>query len=93
MIYANLDENNICIAISDTGSSKLNSPRAILLQSFNENIIGKKYNNGEWEEVLQPEPESTQLDRIEELLNKNYAQAQQDAVDAYTLELLEGGVI
>lgn len=57
--------------------------------------LGMIYNEetGEFTEYIPPTPVPSQLDRIEELLNKNYAQAQQDAVDAYTLELLEGGVI
>lgn len=57
--------------------------------------VGMIYNEetGEFTEYIPPTPTPSQLDRIEELLNKNYAQAQQDAVDAYTLELLEGGVI
>lgn len=57
--------------------------------------LGMIYNEetGEFTEYIPPTPILSQLDRIEELLTKNYAQAQQDAVDAYTLELLEGGVI
>lgn len=35
------------------------------------------------------EEEPTQLDRIEEAVNKS----QQDIIDEYTLELIEGGVI
>lgn len=35
------------------------------------------------------EKEPTQLDRIEEAVNKS----QQDVIDEYTLELIEGGVI
>lgn len=57
--------------------------------------LGMIYNEetGEFTEYIPPTPAPTQLDRIEELLNQNYAEAQQEAVDAYTLELLEGGVI
>ncbi len=35
----------------------------------------------------------TQLDKIEERLNLSYTEAQDQAVDAYTKELLEGGII
>lgn len=57
--------------------------------------LGMVYNEetGEFTEYIPPKYVPTQADRIEEMLKKNYAQAQQDAVDAYTLELLEGGVI
>ena len=44
-------------------------------------------------EITIPEPEPTQLDRIEEKINLNYEQAQQSAVDAYTMELMEGGIL
>lgn len=40
-------------------------------------------------EVSQP----TQLDRIESLVSKSQEQIAQEARDAYTLELIEGGVI
>ena len=35
----------------------------------------------------------TQLDKIEERLNLSYTEAQEQAVDDYTKELLEGGII
>ena len=63
-------------------------------------LTNKKYVNGEWieyvpeaeeEEPIEPEP--TQLDRIEELVAKSHAQISQEAVDAYTLELIEGGIL
>ena len=62
-------------------------------------LDGKKYINGEWvqAEVADEKPvvvqEETQLDRIESLLAKSHAEIAQAAVDAYTLELIEGGVI
>lgn len=39
------------------------------------------------------EPEPTQLDRIESLVAKSQEEIAQEARDAYTLELIEGGVI
>ena len=39
------------------------------------------------------EPEPTQLDRIESMVAKSQEQIAQEARDAYTLELIEGGVI
>ena len=36
-----------------------------------------------------PDPQPTQLDRIEAAVNKS----QQDIIDSYTLELMEGGII
>ena len=94
--YAQLNSNNVCCAISDfpapvTDESFLSS--VIELEYYDVSLIGKIYNNGVWENAPQEESEPSQLDRIEEQLNKNYAQAQQEAVDAYTLELMEGGII
>ena len=43
------------------------------------------------EPELQPEP--TQLDRIEFLVAKSQEEIAQEARDAYTLELIKGGVI
>ncbi len=91
-VYAQIDENNICVGISEL-SGKIIEKSMIPLDKFDVSIIGKKYNNGEWEEVPQPEPEPSQLDRIEEQLKLSYTEAQEQAVDAYTKELLEGGII
>lgn len=54
---------------------------------------------GEFSEYIPPEPEPepipepTQLDRIEAAVTANNEQIAKDAIDAYTLELLEGGLI
>lgn len=45
---------------------------------------------------IEPEevtPEPTQLDRIESMVAKSQEEIAQEARDAYTLELIEGGVI
>lgn len=47
----------------------------------------------EFSEYIPPAYVPTQLDRIEERLNLSYTEAQEQAVDAYTKELLEGGII
>lgn len=47
-------------------------------------------------EVVEPEPtepEPTQLDRIESMVAKSQEEIAQEARDAYTLELIEGGII
>ncbi len=60
--------------------------------------LGMIYNpeTGEFIEYIPsepPEPEPTQLDRIETLVSTSYIEAQNAAVDAYTEELLEGGIL
>ena len=65
----------------------------VKISSFDNSLIGMKYNNGVWEEVPKPEPEPTQLDRIELQVKTSYTEAQNQAVDQYTEELLEGGIL
>lgn len=54
---------------------------------------------GEFSEYIPPEPEPepvpepTQLDRIEAAVTASNEQIAKAAIDAYTLELLEGGLI
>ena len=90
--YAQIDENNICIAVSDL-SGKVTADNMLRLETYDTSLLGKKYNNGVWEEVPKPEPEPTQLDRIELQVKTFYAEAQNQAVDQYTEELLEGGIL
>lgn len=61
MIYAQIDENNTCFAISDMGSMTLKKDTLIPVGSFDEDVLGKRYNNGVWEDVPQPEPEPEPL--------------------------------
>ena len=44
-------------------------------------------------EPITTEPELSQLDRIESMVAKSQEEIAQEARDAYTLELIEGGVI
>ena len=44
-------------------------------------------------EEPKPEPQPSQLDRIEESLKTSFSEAQQTAIDKYTEELLEGGIL
>ena len=90
--YAQIDENNICIAVSDL-SGKVTADNMLRLETYDTSLLGKKYNNGVWEEVPKPEPEPTQLDRIELQVKTSYTEAQNQAVAQYTEELLEGGIL
>lgn len=90
--YAQLDENNICFATASISDNIVAPSRWILINNDYE-ALGKHYNNGVWEEVPQPEPEPSQLDRIETLLNTSYTEAQNAAVDAYTEKLIEEGTL
>ena len=51
LIYASIDENSICRAITEYGQA-LDSPASymIALDSMDESIMGKKWTGSEWEE-------------------------------------------
>lgn len=56
----------------------------------------KRWNGTSWEEYTPPdppEPEPTQLDRIEAAANMKNADIAQAAIDEYTLELVKEGVL
>ena len=93
-IYAELDENNICKAVSQL-SGEVIKDTMIRLDEYDISLLSKKYNNGVWEEVPVEEitPEPSQLDRIEAALSASQEEIKQSAVDAYTLELIESGVL
>ena len=98
-------EDFIYIDIDDDGNiigrkwltGEINDPKSIrVTEDFDP--TNKRWNGEEWEEYIpdpEPEPEyiPTQLDRIEAAVNLSNEEIANAAVDAYTLELLEGGLI
>ncbi len=89
--YAQLDENNVCFAVTEH-SMPISGENIIELPSATYDVLGKKYEEGKWidNEIL---PQPTQLDRIEEALSIKNEDIANNAVDAYTLELIEKGVL
>ena len=69
-IYAELDENNICYAVSQLSGGVI-ADTMIPLETYDTSLLGKRYEDGEWVEVELPEiePQETQLDRIESAVN------------------------
>ncbi len=57
MVYAEINNENICYAVSDMGNTAVEKPTLIELNTFDTSVVGKKYNNGVWEEVPKPEIE------------------------------------
>ena len=93
--YAQIDENGICFSVSSL-SGVVESPQLIRLKAYDESLLGKRYVDGQWQEVEQPptsEPQPTQLDRIEEQLAARNDALRQEGADALTLELLERGIL
>lgn len=72
-IYAEIDENNICCAVSEL-SGEIDKPTMIPLEVYDESLLGKKYVDGAWEEAPQeptPEPEPTTDEVLNALLGVN----------------------
>ena len=90
--YAQLNNENICNGVSDL-SGEIFDDNLVRLETYDLTVLGKRYNNGVWEEVPQPEPEPSQLDHIESLLNQRITETQEQAVDAYTEKLIEEGTL
>lgn len=64
--YAQLDENDICIGISEL-SGQAGSSNMVPLSAFNAGLLGRPYDRqtGEWGEAPETESAPTQGDRIE----------------------------
>lgn len=53
--YAQIDKNNICFATANLDDGTIVPDNWIAVDS--ETVIGKRYNNGIWEDGPEPEPE------------------------------------
>jgi hypothetical protein len=47
MIYAQIDENNVCVGISQV-AGEINSPNHILLEEYDDTLLRKVYLNNQW---------------------------------------------
>ncbi|WIF95111.1 hypothetical protein [Caminicella sporogenes] len=54
--YAQLDENNICIGVSEL-SGEVDAPNMIKIESFDTSLLGKKYEDRKFIEVPKTEEE------------------------------------
>ena len=95
MTYAQINEENICVGVSQL-SGEVDSPLLIPIANFDHLVIGKRYNNGVWEEIEQPEitPKPTETEnefiQAEILLNQAEIIAKQKEQDEVLAELLLG---
>lgn len=65
-IYAELDENNICCAVSDL-SGEVIADTMIPLETYDTSLLGMKYVDGVWEEVPhEEESEPTEAELMRE---------------------------
>lgn len=91
-IYAELDENNICCAVSEL-SGEVIKDTMIPLETYDTSLLGMKYVDGVWEEVPQeptPEPEPTdeEIVQAEILLNQAEILAKQNEQHEVLAEIL-----
>ena len=62
MFYVQINESNICVAVSNL-TEKVQDTRLIPIGFMDVGLIGKKYENGEWVEVPIPEPPISETDK------------------------------
>lgn len=94
MYYAQLDENNICIGVSQL-SGEVKSDNLIQIASYDTSILGKKYVDGKWEEVPEepiqaPEPTEQELLQAELLLAQQEIILNQQTQEQALAEILLG---
>lgn len=90
--YAQLDENDICIGVSQL-SGEIYLCNMIFLEKQDVSLLGKKYNDGVWEDISKPEPsklEPTEQEilQAEMLLNQQQIISKQTEIDMTLAELL-----
>jgi hypothetical protein len=57
--YAQVNEENICVAVSELAGDMSKYSNLLRIESFDSSLLGKKWNGTDWEEVPQPEPLSS----------------------------------
>lgn len=90
--YAQLNEDNICFATANL-RDEVSVPDSWIQIDNNEFVLGKKYNNGVWEDVPHPEPEPEEKQPTNAELMAEIKKSQQDVIDEYTLQLVNEGIL
>ena len=92
--YAQIDENGYIVGISHL-SGEVPDPNLIQIdEDFDPN--NKRWNGESWESYTPPElpePEPTQLDRMEAQLMKSQDEIRQEGADSVMEELVKRGLI
>lgn len=92
--YAQIDENGYIVGISHL-SAEMSEPNLIQIdEDFDP--TNKKWNGTSWESYTPPEPpepEPTQLDRMEAQLNKSQDELRQEGADMMMSELVKRGLM
>ncbi len=71
--YAQLNEENICICVSQL-SGEIIHPKVIAIPAMDVSLVGKKYNDGVWELAELPKPVLSEAEQtqLETALNIEY---------------------
>ena len=92
--YAQIDENGYIVGISHL-SGEMSEPNLIQIDEDFE-PTNKKWNGTSWESYTPPEPpepEPTQLDRMEVQLAKSQDELRQEGADMMMSELVKRGLM
>lgn len=92
--YAQIDENGYIVGISHL-SGEMSEPNLIQIDEDFE-PTNKKWNGTSWESYTPPEPpepEPTQLDRMEAQLAKSQDELRQEGADMMMSELVKRGLM
>lgn len=92
--YAQIDDNGYIVGISHL-SGKKSEPNLIQIEE-DFDPTNKKWNGTSWESYTPPEPpepEPSQLDRMEAQLNKSQDELRQEGADMVMEELVKRGLM
>ncbi|MCI1959196.1 MAG: hypothetical protein LKJ25_06190 [Clostridia bacterium] len=90
MFYAEINSNNICSGILET-PNKITKDTMIQMDSYDTSLLGKKFNNGTWEDVqidTAKEPADSELFQAETLLNQQNIIIKQNEHDEVLAQIL-----
>lgn len=89
MIYAQLDNNNVCIGISQL-SGEVQVENMLQIENYDVTILGKKYENGKWIELPNPPVEPTEEEFIiaQTLINQASIKEQLNTIDETNSQIL-----
>jgi hypothetical protein len=91
MFYAEVNSNNICSGILET-PNKITKDTMIQIDSYDTSLLGKKYNNGTWEETESKEEtddvSDSELFQAEALLNQQNIIIKQKEHDEVLAQIL-----
>lgn len=86
--YAEIDKDSICFNVLDSGV-EITKDSLIAVSSYDTSLLGKKYNNGTWEDVtITQEPSDSDIFQANTLLNQADIIAKQKDMDATLAQIL-----